>query len=251
MHAYERKNYKTAKRGEFSEYFYHFISIFVEFASIIHYFPQNFFNILEIGAALFDVYDYGVINTFQQYVRPTRFPKLSDKFVKHFNLTQADLYGQPNIQQALPLLYQWLDNQANYPMLYNPGFICTWFSNDLGTILPHEADVKRLKYRNSLRQWIDVSRVVRVCIFISSSFPILSRLPHINWLLCEPSFSFEQTYKPISMSLHKVAKYFGTDKLSSDAPSAVEDASTLAMVVQRFSGVDNSIYTGYQSIPCV
>lgn len=117
-----------------------------------------------MSACVFDVNGYGVIDTFQQYVRPTWYPKLSEKFVDRFDISENDLWDQPDLEQTLQLFYEWMDYEADYPMLFNPGYICTWFSHDLGTVLPREANRKGIEYRESMQHWIDVSKVVRVSI---------------------------------------------------------------------------------------
>lgn len=143
---------------------YWYVKNILLFHNISSFHDIHTFVKTEIGAVLFDLDHYGIIDSFQQYVRPTRFPWLSEKYQEKFPTKQSDVDGQPNIQQALQRFYKWLDTHGRRDMMWVGGsaFICTWFSKCLGEILPGEAAKKRMSYRKTLNSWIDMAKVVRV-----------------------------------------------------------------------------------------
>lgn len=84
--------------------------------------------------------------------------------MERFDITQGDICGQPGLRKALQLFHEWICNIDVYPMLYDPEYVCTWFSHGMSSVLLPEVLTKRIFTFKYLHHWIDLSKVVRVCI---------------------------------------------------------------------------------------
>lgn len=129
----------------------------------------------EIGAVLFDVYKCRTVGQFQQYVRPTTYSQLSDNYQHIFGITQALVDSQTPLSMALEDLHRWIEDlqsrfnfrlmaQTNMYGADDMAYICTWSSHDLRDVLRREGKKKIIPYRGYLKYWIDMQKVVKVCV---------------------------------------------------------------------------------------
>lgn len=134
---------------------------------------QNVSIFLEIGAVLFDVARGGIIERFQQFVKPTRH-RLSTEFKEQFGFTEAQLEDEPTLDEALVRFEKWFNRNAASNMLSQQKedpcgwnkrtnvFLCTWSAHDLRDVLPREAKEKKMQYPEFMKKWMDMQRLVKV-----------------------------------------------------------------------------------------
>lgn len=69
-------------------------------------------EIIEIGAVMVEAQDLKIIDEFQTFIKPVRYPALTDFCRALTSITQAQVDGAPGYVEAIALLQHWL---ANYP----------------------------------------------------------------------------------------------------------------------------------------
>lgn len=173
---------------------------------------NKFHLIPEIGAVLFDVTRNGSVAEFRSYVRPTRFPQLSDRYQRTFGISQVVIEPQRRLKEVLEEFSEWVDDiEFRYdielipaPCWYEyPGgaYMCTWSSNDLRHILRKELAEKYLEYPEYFKCWFDIQKVVKVrarrSIAVSEIYPDSFRIfAHCrNTIHACPAINFFRLHK--------------------------------------------------------
>jgi len=75
--------------------------------------PQE---IIEIGAVRLDEYRT-VVDTFEAFIRPALFPRLSDFCMKLTGINQAQIDGSPQFKQVIKKFIQWSEVEVNDTLL--------------------------------------------------------------------------------------------------------------------------------------
>lgn len=70
-------------------------------------------EIIEIGAVMVEAQALKIINEFQTFIKPVRYPILTDFCKALTSINQAQVNGAPGYVEAIALLKRWLSNYPN------------------------------------------------------------------------------------------------------------------------------------------
>jgi 3'-5' exoribonuclease 1 len=70
-------------------------------------------EIIEIGAVMVEAQTLSIVDEFQTFIKPVRFPILTEFCTSLTSITQAQVDQAPGYVEAIALLQKWLSNYSN------------------------------------------------------------------------------------------------------------------------------------------
>lgn len=203
-------------------------------------------EILEIAAVLLNV-ETGVIECeFHCYVRPTRFPKLSDYCKQLTGITQSQVNSKQPFPAIYPRFISWLKYlEKKYGIRYtslasirasegpNTTF-CSWSNSDLKGFFRKQCERNKIFCPSYLKAWIDMSRRFKVGQFqIWCHFKRTTSIELLFLLFC--SFLYQIKYSDGKGKRYKFSDALALANIQpvGRAHSALYDATNLASLVMH------------------
>jgi inhibitor of KinA sporulation pathway (predicted exonuclease) len=100
--------------------------------------PSGHMEIIEFGVVMADGTTFQVIDEFQSFVRPIRYPRLTPFCTQLTSISQDDVDQAPTFQNAVILFKQWLYRYDGY-------VFCSWGDYDLNQ-LRQDCDFHKIPY---------------------------------------------------------------------------------------------------------
>jgi inhibitor of KinA sporulation pathway (predicted exonuclease) len=86
--------------------------------------PREKMEIIEIGAVMVDAKTWTVVDEFQSFIRPVRYPQLTPFCTQLTSITQADVDGAPGFAEFVGNFKAWLYRYQDF-------VFCSWGDYDL------------------------------------------------------------------------------------------------------------------------
>jgi inhibitor of KinA sporulation pathway (predicted exonuclease) len=110
-------------------------------------------EIIEFPSVVVDIAKKRIVDRLEQFVRPTRNPKVSKFCRKLTTITQAQVNSGISFKEALAKHMQFM---AKYPN----SILVTHSDWDLKTMLPSDCALNKVPLPEQYEQWIDIQKVV-------------------------------------------------------------------------------------------